>query len=130
MDEKIDFKFSKEDVSFLLSPEVPVKSYKAIYNAALDGRTNFIINEDKFEEADFVLETIKENYPEMDILIIPGGVILILQKKRTEEIFARLSLLDQMDKSIREVDLVIVSVLLDAGAVIPGLILIKVQAKK
>ena len=118
MDEKIDFKFSKEDVSFLLSPEAIREKARAIYNAALDGRTNFIINEDKFEEvADFVLETIKENYPEMDIPYHSRwGHFNTSGKKRTEEIFARLSQLDQMDKSIREVDLVIVSVLLDAGA--------------
>ncbi|MAW07377.1 MAG: uracil phosphoribosyltransferase [Halobacteriovoraceae bacterium] len=118
MKENIDFKFSKDDVDYLLSTKSIRDKASQIYEMSLQGKTNFIIDEQKYEEAaDFVLETIKTNYPDLKIPYHSRwGHFNSPKKNRVDEFFDLVSPLDKVERGRREFDLIIISVLLDAGA--------------
>tara|TARA_B100000925_G_scaffold191736_1_gene145059 strand:- start:4460 stop:5704 length:1245 start_codon:yes stop_codon:yes gene_type:complete len=118
MSRTIDFKFTKDDVEEILSPSCIRKKASFIYKAALEGNTFFKINEDKFDDvANYVLKTIKENYPELKIPYHSRwGHFNSEKKNRINILNEKLSSFDSIEISRREIDLVIVSVLLDAGA--------------
>lgn len=118
MSDSIDFKFTKDDVDEILTPGCIRKKANFIYQSALEGNTFFKVNEDKFEEvADYVLKTIQENYPELEIPYHSRwGHFNSEKKDRIGFLNQKLEKFDAMEKGRREIDLVIVSVLLDAGA--------------
>jgi len=118
MNGPIDFKFTKDDVDEILTPACIRKKASFIYNSALEGSTFFKVNEDKYEDvADYVLKTIKENYPELEIPFHSRwGHFNSEKKNRIDSLSDKLAKYDPMEISRREIDLVILSVLLDAGA--------------
>jgi hypothetical protein len=118
MDKLPDFKYSKEDIDYLLSTKAIRDKANLIYKNALEGKTNFSVDENKFEDvSNFVLETIKENYPDLNIPYHSRwGHFNSEKMNRTQEFFSLIKDFDMEERARREVDLIIVSVLLDAGA--------------
>jgi hypothetical protein len=112
-------KYSEKDLDFLLSPLAIRQSAEAIFELTKNGKTNFTYHPQKFDEVvDFVIEVIKDNYPSLNIPFHsrwghfrPGGidrVALFLGPKIKD--------LEPLEKARVKLDLVITSVLLDAGA--------------
>ena len=118
MDKIPDFKYSKEDIDYLLSAKAIRDKANLIYGRALEGLTNFSVDEKKSEDvANFVLDTIKENYPDLKIPYHSRwGHFNSDELDRNTEFFNLIKKFDIEEKARREVDLIIVSVLLDAGA--------------
>jgi hypothetical protein len=91
---------------------------KKIFDETIKGNTHFTYHEEKFSSVvDYVMETIRENYPDMNIPFHsrwghfkPGNVDRALWLK------ARIKDLDPLEQARVKWDLVIPSVLLDAGA--------------
>ena len=110
-------KLSKE-LSYLLSPTAVRERCKKIYLHALDGKTHFSINESKIPATvEFVLNVIYENYPNLDIPFHSrwghfnvGGIL------RGQEFYNAIESHEKYEQARRKIDLVITSVLLDAGA--------------
>jgi hypothetical protein len=108
----------KGGLDYILSPLCVRDGAKKIMDETRAGNTHFHYHEDKIgKTVDFVMETIRENYPDMNIPFHsrwghfrPGNVDRALWLK------ARIKDLDPMEQARIKWDLVIPSVLLDAGA--------------
>lgn len=106
------------DVSYLLSPKAIRERSQEIYDLSLAGIGEFQINISRLDEvADYVLAVIKNNYPDLNIPFHSRWshfqVGDIDRLKRLDE---KLNHLSAYDKARAKLDLVLVSVLLDAGA--------------
>lgn len=107
-----------KDLNFILSPECIREGAQKIFSDTKDGKTHFHYDESKFSPTvDFVMETIKENYPKLDIPFHsrwghfrPGGV------DRSKWLEEKIRDKDKLEVARIKWDLVIPSVLLDAGA--------------
>lgn len=108
----------ESELHYLFSPEAVRKSSIKMYDYAAAGNTNFIIDESRLSEtARIVIELIESKYPDLDIpyhsrwrhFDIPKVGLLA-------ELKALFLNLDQEAKAKAGVDLIVVSVLLDAGA--------------
>ena len=103
---------------YLLSPDAIRERTNLIYQRAKEGKTHFKLNEQKLPKVcDFVLEVIKDNYPSLEIPFHSrwghfkvGGMDRVLTLEQKIESF------DKLEKARIKLDLVITSVLLDAGA--------------
>jgi hypothetical protein len=114
----VSFNFTNDDINYLLSPAAIRERTGKLYKRALAGEGYFDLNEDKIEEtAMFVMDVIQENYPDLDIPFHSrwghfnvGGYhrVAALNDKIVKE--------DLLEKARLKLDLVITSVLLDAGA--------------
>jgi hypothetical protein len=110
--------YTEKDLDFLLSPLAIRQSAEAIFNLTKEGKTHFTYHSDKFNEVvDYVIEVINENYPTHNIPFHSrwghfraGGI------NRAETLDAKISNRDAMEQARIKLDLVITSVLLDAGA--------------
>lgn len=110
--------FEQSDIDFLLSPQAIRSRCYQIFELTLAGDGQFDLHMERLDEvADYVLAVIKENYPDLKVPLHSrwghfqvGGVdrLAVLNKK-----LARLSM---EDRARAKLDLVLVSVLLDAGA--------------
>lgn len=110
--------YTEKDLDFLLSPQAIRQSAEAIFELTKKGQTHFTYHENKFEGlVDYVLEVIKENYPTLEIPFHSrwghfrvGGInrVLDLDKKLVGS--------PALEVARTKLDLVITSVLLDAGA--------------
>lgn len=108
----------KGGLDYILSPSCVRDGAKKIMDETRAGNTHFHYHEDKIgKTVDFVMETIRENYPDLNIPFHsrwghfkPGNVDRSLWLK------ARIKDLDPMEQARIKWDLVIPSVLLDAGA--------------
>jgi len=106
------------NLDYILSPVCVRDGAKKIFDETMMGNTHFHYHEEKFEKTvDFVMETIRENYPDLKIPFHsrwghfrPGNVDRALWLK------AKIKDLDPMEQARVKWDLVIPSVLLDAGA--------------
>lgn len=106
------------DLNYILSPQCIRDGAKKIFTDTSNGKTHFIYDEKKFSTTvDFVMETIRENYPDLKIPFHsrwghfrPGGV------DRSDWLHAKISKLDKLEQARVKWDLVIPAVLLDAGA--------------
>lgn len=106
------------DLDYILSPVCVRDGAKKIFDETLNGNTHFHYHEEKMgPTVDFVMQTIRENYPDMNIPFHsrwghfrPGNVDRSLWLK------AKIKDLDSMEQARIKWDLVIPSVLLDAGA--------------
>jgi len=106
------------DLNYILSPVCVRDGAKKIYDETVAGNTHFRFHSDKLPSAiDFVMQTIRENYPDLNIPFHsrwghfrPGNV------DRAQWLKARIKDLDPMEQARIKWDLVIPSVLLDAGA--------------
>ncbi len=105
------------DLNYWLSPKAIRDSAQKIYLEAKAGQTYFKVDEDKLNPTvDYVLKVIRENYPDLNIPFHsrwghfrPGGV------DRATWLNDSLPA-DQLERARIKLDLVITSVLLDAGA--------------
>lgn len=106
------------NLDYIFSPGCVRDGAMKIFNETRGGNTNFHFHEERLPGAvDFVMETIRENYPDMNIPFHsrwghfrPGNVDRSLWLK------ARIKDLDPLEQARIKWDLVIPSVLLDAGA--------------
>ena len=78
--ESHEYKFSKEDVDYLLKPKAIMDKAYQIFRSAEEGRTHFDLHLDEIPSiAEFVLETTRENYPDLNIPFHSRWGILIRQ---------------------------------------------------
>lgn len=107
-----------EQIDFLFSPKAIRERCESIWNLTKDGLTNFEIHEEKIQScAEYVLEVIKTNYPTLEIPFHSRwGHFQVGEIDRLLLLKEKLKDYDQKEKSRCKLDLVIVSVLLDAGA--------------
>jgi hypothetical protein len=109
---------SLAEIDYLLSPQAVRERSKQIYDLAVGGKTHFKVNSEKLDAvADYVLTVIKENYPDLKIPfhsrnnhLNAGGI------NRIEEMVKKLGPGNPRGATKSKIDLVVVSVLLDAGA--------------
>lgn len=106
-------------MDYLLTPKAVRETTKKIFDqAARENKTHFKIHMDKLEScADFVMDVIKENYPKLDIPFHSRwGHFKIGGIDREGKLDAVISSESQVEIARKKLDLVICSVLLDAGA--------------
>lgn len=111
-------KLSREQIDFILSPKAIRARSKEIFELTKAGRGSFEIHEDRLRPTvDYVMSVIKKNYPDGKIPFHSrwghfraGGV------NRPAEMKKLLLEKDPIERARTELDLVITSVLLDAGA--------------
>ncbi|MFA6236881.1 MAG: URC4/urg3 family protein [Bacteriovorax sp.] len=111
--------YSEKDLDFLLSPLAIRQSAEALFELTKQGKTHFTYHPEKFDEVvEYVIEVIRENYPTLDIPFHSRwGHFRAAGINRINEILApKISQLDLMEQARTKLDLVITSVLLDAGA--------------
>jgi hypothetical protein len=105
-------------LDYLLSPQIIRDGAKKIHDEAVAGKTHFRVHPERLDfTVDYVLQTIRQNYPDLKIPFHsrwghfrPGG------EDRSRWLEAKIKELDPMEKARIKLDLVIPSVLLDAGA--------------
>ncbi|MGE3973163.1 MAG: URC4/urg3 family protein [Bdellovibrionales bacterium] len=110
--------FTQKDIDYILSPRAVRESTKKIFQMALDGKTHFKVNLEKLGAvSDYVLSVIHDNYPDLKIPfhsrnghLNAGGV------NRTQQMVEKLGAVSALDAAKSKIDLIVVSVLLDAGA--------------
>lgn len=109
---------SETEFDYLLSPNSVRERSKQVFSLAEEGKTHFKLHLDSLENASqFVLDLIHQNYPDLQIPFhsrwehFQAGPC-----NRIGELNSRLSPLKLEDRVKSKLDLVIVSVLLDAGA--------------
>lgn len=113
-----DLKLSQDQVDYLFSTKAIRDRAKSIFEYTKAGKGHFEINEDRFQPTvKYVLDVIAKNYPKGDIPFHSrwghfraGGVNRPAQFKK------QLATLTPLERARTELDLVITSVLLDAGA--------------
>ncbi len=110
--------FNENDIDFLLSPLAIRQSAEAIFELTLKGHTHFTYHPEKFDETiDYVIEVIKDNYPTLEIPFHSRwGHFRVGGINRVLELESQLKAADKLEVARTKLDLVITSVLLDAGA--------------
>jgi hypothetical protein len=109
------------DLDYLLSPKAVRERSRRLFDAALEGQTHFEVHLDRLAPTvEFVVEVIRENYPDFKIPFHSrwghfraGGRDRVAELERAMDA-ARIT--DARERARVLLDLVIVSVLLDAGA--------------
>lgn len=109
---------TESDIRYLLSPQAIRERTLKIYEHAIAGRTHFKVNEAMLDEvAEFVLETTLANYPDLKIPFHSRwGHFRVGGMDRLADLDSQLRALDPAERARTKLDLVIASVLLDAGA--------------
>jgi hypothetical protein len=113
-----DLKLSQAQIDYLLSPKAIRERAQKIFELTQSGAGHFSFHEEKLKPVvDYVLTVIKEKYPDLKIPFHSrwghfkaGGI------DRAKRLSQELSYLSPMEKARTQLDLVITSVLLDAGA--------------
>lgn len=114
---------NQQQIDFLLSPKAIRERTKQIFDLSCEGKTHFEYHSEKLKATvDHVLSVIKKNYPDLNIpfhsrwghfKVGPSWEKKIDRVKKLDE---RLSNLDPKERARTKLDLVVTSVLLDAGA--------------
>ncbi|APJ03971.1 DUF1688 family protein [Silvanigrella aquatica] len=106
------------DVEHIFSPLTIRKKALEIYNLALSGETHFIIHPDKLDEVSkFVCSVTLENYPNLNIPFHSRwNHFNVGNFDRLSELKAVLTRFTVNQRTKSKLDLVVLSVLLDAGA--------------
>jgi hypothetical protein len=113
-----ELQLNPEQIDYLLSPAAIRERAGRIFKMTLDGRTAFELHQEKIQPTvDYVLSVIKKNYPDMKIPFHSrwghfraGGI------DRGRDFTLKLHGTDKIEAARSKLDLVITSVLLDAGA--------------
>lgn len=113
-----DLKLTQSQIDYLLSPEAIRASTLKIYDYVQSGKSAFQIHSNKLDEVvNYVLKVIEKNYPDLNIPFHSrwghfraGGI------DRAAQLEKKLIGLDKLEVARVKLDLVITSVLLDAGA--------------
>ncbi len=110
--------YTEKDLDFLLSPLAIRQSAEAIFDLTKNGKTHFIYHPEKFNSVvEYVIDVIKENYPSLEIPFHSRwGHFRVGGINRVADIDEKLKSVDALEKARTKLDLVITSVLLDAGA--------------
>lgn len=104
-------------LDYILSPKCIRDGAKKIFDETKMGNTHFHYHEEKLPETvDFVMQTIRENYPDMNIPFHSRWGHFRPGVDRSLWLKAKIKDLDPMEQARVKWDLVIPSVLLDAGA--------------
>jgi len=110
---------SSSDVDYLLSTQAVRNQCKKIWDFAKAGATHFRVNEDKLSEvAEFVAQVTRENYPQLEEVpyhsrwkhFNAGNV------DRNNLLNKLVDGMSKTERVLSKIDLVVTSVLLDAGA--------------
>jgi hypothetical protein len=109
---------TQQQVDFLLSPAAIRERAKKVFELAQDGKSHFNYNADRLNPTiDYVLKTIRKNYPDLNIPFHSRwGHFKVGGIDRVKSFDSALASLDPIEKARTKLDLVITSVLLDAGA--------------
>lgn len=109
---------SKEQIDYLLSPEAIRARAGKIFDLCDSGKTHFQYHSAKLKPTcDYVLEIIRKNYPDLNIPFHSRwGHFRVGGIDRVKTVDQALSKADRLEKARAKLDLVITSVLLDAGA--------------
>lgn len=101
-----------------LNPDAVRRSTLKIYESCLSGEALFSVDESKLDStADFVVDVIKENYPDLNIPYHSRwGHFKAGNEERLKKFFREIKDFDKLEQARICFDLVIPSVLLDAGA--------------
>ncbi|MES2964777.1 MAG: DUF1688 family protein [Bdellovibrionota bacterium] len=113
-----NLELSPEEIEFLLSPVAIRERAAKIFQLTTAGKTNFIFHESRVEPTvDYVIGVIKKNYPDLKIPFHSRwGHFQVGKVDRVSRVNAMLFDRDPMEKARIKLDLVITSVLLDAGS--------------
>lgn len=109
---------SAEQIDYLLSPKAVRDSAKRIYDYAQSGKSFFQIQDEKIQPTiQYVLQVIKKKYPDLDIPFHSRwGHFRVGDNNRVQGLDKKIKDFDRKEKARIKLDLVITSVLLDAGA--------------
>lgn len=107
-----------KQIDYLLSPKAIRDSALRIYNYAQSGKSYFAIHLEKLPSTvQYVLDVIKKNYPDLKIPFHSRwGHFRVGGIDRVQDLNQQIEKLDPLEKARTKLDLVITSVLLDAGA--------------
>ncbi len=110
--------YTEADLDFLLSPEAVRRSAEKIFEMTKEGKTHFDYHPEKFEGlVEYVIQVINENYPKHDIPFHSRwGHFRVGGINRAEILNQKIAHLDLLEQARVKLDMVITSVLLDAGA--------------
>ncbi len=105
-------------LNYLFSPECIRERSTKLYNLSKSGKTHFDLHEEKLESvAELVLSVIKENYPDLNIPFhCRWNHFKTAQINYNHAIEKKIESFDKKEQARTLIDLVIISVLLDAGA--------------
>lgn len=125
----MNFSYSEAELDFLLDPRAIRERTAKLYERAKTGAGYFILNEDLIEDtALYVLDVIQDNYPDLDIpLHSAWGHFNVGGLHRIAALDDKVSSADKLEKARLKLDLVITSVLIDAGASSSGTYLSSLQ---
>lgn len=106
------------DLKYWLSTQAIRDGAEAIYEECKNGQTHFILHEDKMEDlAARVAEVCRKNYPSLEIPYHSRWRHFdVLNESRSQQFKEKLKEKESKDRIRSEIDLLIVSVVLDAGA--------------
>lgn len=115
---KNELKLTSADIDYLLSPQAIRTQAKNIFDLTTKGQGHFQYHPEKLKPTvDYVLQVIQKNYPTMSIPFHSRwGHFRVGGIDRSLELDKKLSDKDSLEKARIKLDLVITSVLLDAGA--------------
>lgn len=110
--------YTEKDLDFLLSPAAVRQSAESILELTQAGKTHFTYHPEKFNEVvDYVVTVINENYPDHNIPFHSRwGHFRVGGINRAGFLNDKIRNRDEMEQARIKLDLVITSVLLDAGA--------------
>lgn len=105
------------NLDYILSPLCIRDGARKIFEETKSGKTHFNLHEDKISSTvDFVMQTISENYPDMNIPFHSRWGHFRPGTDRSVWLKEKIAHLDPLEQARIKWDLVIPSVLLDAGA--------------
>lgn len=109
---------SLEQVDYLLSPKAIRDQAQRIFDLTISEKTSFVFHPEKMKPTvDYVLSVIRKNYPTLEIPFHSRwGHFRVGGIDRAAKLDQTLSKHDALEKARIKLDLVITSVLLDAGA--------------
>lgn len=119
-----DLGLTSSQVDYLLSPKAIRERAQRIFDLTIAGKTHFQFHADKLEPTvDYVLQVIRKNYPDLKIPFHSrwghfrvGGIDRVQEfDRKLQELYGS-GESNALEKARAKLDLVITSVLLDAGA--------------
>ncbi len=107
-----------ESLAFILSPQGVRQRAQQIYQLAQQGKTHFAINLQKLDEvSEFVLQVISENYPDKNVPYHSRWRHFeVGNQSQLKQLRALQQSLSPLERARLEFDLILPSVLVDAGA--------------
>jgi len=113
-----ELSLTNTQVDYLLSPKAIRERAQNIFDFTLAGKGSFIFQEEKFQPTvQYVLKVIEKNYPDKKIPFHSRwGHFRVGGVDRAQELKTKIKDLDPIEQARVQLDLVITSVLLDAGA--------------